>query len=63
MGRLLFHLRLYPGTETAFDGAHDPVPDDLTAAVSEGGLRNVSVFPITDDQGGLFTAPEVLHID
>lgn len=44
MGRVLFHLRLYPGTETAFDRAHDPVPVDLVEAMREGGLRNVSVF-------------------
>jgi L-rhamnose mutarotase len=44
MGRVLFHLRLYPGTETAFDGAHDPLPQDLVEAVREAGLQNVSAF-------------------
>jgi L-rhamnose mutarotase len=44
MGRILFHLRLYPGTEAAFDRAHEPVPADLVEAVREGGLRNVSAF-------------------
>jgi L-rhamnose mutarotase len=44
MGRILFHLRLFPGTETAFDRAHGPVPADLVQAVREAGLRNVSAF-------------------
>jgi L-rhamnose mutarotase len=44
MGRALFHLRLYPGTETKFDRAHSHVPADLAAAFGEAGMRNVTGF-------------------
>jgi L-rhamnose mutarotase len=44
MGRALFHLRLYPGTETKFDRAHSPVPENLAAAVREARLRNVTAL-------------------
>jgi len=44
MGRALFHLRLHPGTETAFDWRHSPVPTDLAAAFAEAGLRNATAF-------------------
>ncbi len=42
MGRLLFQLRLYPGTEREFDARHDPVPSHLAEAAAEAGLRNVT---------------------
>jgi L-rhamnose mutarotase len=44
LGRLLFHLRLYPGTEEKFDRAHSPAPRELASAVREAGLRNVTAF-------------------
>jgi L-rhamnose mutarotase len=44
MGRALFHLRLYPGTEQKFDRAHSPVPEDLAKAFGDAGLRNVTAF-------------------
>jgi L-rhamnose mutarotase len=44
MGRLLFHLRLYPGTESKFDGQLSPVPKGLASAVGAAGLRNVTAF-------------------
>jgi L-rhamnose mutarotase len=44
MGRMLFHLRLYPGTEAKFDRAHSPVPADLASAVRDAALRNFTAF-------------------
>jgi L-rhamnose mutarotase len=44
LGRVLFHLRLYPGTEEKFDRAHSPAPRELASAFREAGLRNVTAL-------------------
>ncbi|HXG39534.1 MAG TPA: L-rhamnose mutarotase [Candidatus Limnocylindrales bacterium] len=44
MERGLFHLRLFPGTETTFDRRLDPVPGDLADALRGAGLANVTAF-------------------
>ena len=44
MGRALFQLRLYPGTEREFDARHQPVPSDLSEAAAEAGVRNLTAL-------------------
>lgn len=44
MERCLHYFRLFPGTEDRFDRMHQEVPREVAAAMTEAGLRNVTVF-------------------
>jgi L-rhamnose mutarotase len=44
MERCLHYFRLFPGTENEFDRMHAEVPPEVTQAMAESGLRNVTAF-------------------
>ncbi len=44
MERVLFYLRLFPGTEPEYGRRHEAIWPDLAAAIRESGLRNMSGF-------------------
>ena len=44
MERVLFYLRIFPGTEAEYDRLHAAVPEDLQDAIRESGFRNMTGF-------------------
>ena len=44
MERVLFYLRIFPGTEAEYDRLHAAVPEDLQDAIRESGFRNLTGF-------------------
>jgi L-rhamnose mutarotase len=44
MQRTCFYLRLYPGTETAFDRGMAEAPADVAAGAHRSGVRNLTIF-------------------
>jgi L-rhamnose mutarotase len=44
MERVLFYLRIFPGTEAEYDRLHREVPKELQRDISESGFRNMTGF-------------------
>jgi L-rhamnose mutarotase len=44
MERVLFYLRIFPGTEGEYDELHRAVPQELQDAIHEAGFRNMTGF-------------------
>jgi L-rhamnose mutarotase len=44
MERVLFYLRIFPGTEAEYDRLHAAVPQDLQDAIRASGFRNMTGF-------------------
>ncbi len=44
MERVLFYMRIFPGTEADYDRLHADVPQELQEAIRESGFRNMTGF-------------------
>ncbi len=44
MERVLFYLRIFPGTEAEYDRLHTAVPQELQEEIRESGFRNMTGF-------------------